>query len=338
MWKQKYKKTIDSIYPEPPETEISMSNVQKLTYYCQRTPDKLPKVSAELRKRIQTALKKRDSVRTTQTVQIFQSVVKNCPEFLSMCEDDLGEVLSNLSSDTAPELRGLASDLFVTYADAVSQTTAANSRMDFNLFVRRFTAFAINNLQPSDINPSGPAGSAPVPPSVTLRTKGLRALRSSARVLELRGALDNYVTMNGKDISAAIISNVRLAPSVLAPFAAQFSVPDSAAEDGAGGSGVRQGAQATSPLSSPSLSLSISSIRLPVITNPNSSGSSLDSPNPRSQSARNTNTNASASGSDDAQRIDDTSVSAPNTPTSFRGFFSWLSQSVKGKHNTQQHE
>ena len=142
MWKQKYKKTIDSIYPEPPETEISMSNVQKLTYYCQRTPDKLPKVTSDLRKRVQAALKKQDAVRAAQTVQIFQSVVKNCPEFLSMCEDNLGEVLAALSAEPAPEVCGLAADLFVTYGDAVSQTTASNSRMDFALFVQRFTAFA----------------------------------------------------------------------------------------------------------------------------------------------------------------------------------------------------
>jgi len=234
MWKQKYKKTIDSIYPEPPETEISKSNVGKLTYYCQRTPDKLPKVASELRKREQAALKKRDILRTIQTVQIFQNVVTSCPEFLSMCEDDLGEILSNLCSDPAPELRSLAADLFISYADAVSQTTAANSRMDFNLFVRSFTTCATTTL---DTSSSAPVGPNNVPLSVTLRAKGFRALRSSARVLELRGALDDYVKRNGKEIASAIISSVRLAPSVLLQFASLVADPATTANNGDEGAG-----------------------------------------------------------------------------------------------------
>jgi len=134
----RYKRLVDSIFPDYPEDGLVKSNMDKLLYYAATSPEKLDRIGAYLAQRIERYLYRSKFGFVTIGMEAMDQLLKACPsQWLNMYVEFYLKTVRGLLENPAPEMQVRGSESFLYFAQKEEDVPAYHRQYDF--FIDKFS-------------------------------------------------------------------------------------------------------------------------------------------------------------------------------------------------------
>ncbi|CAH1255131.1 EFR3A [Branchiostoma lanceolatum] len=159
----RYKKLVDAIFPEDPQDGLVKTNMDKLTFYTIRAPEKLDRVGEYLAQRLSRDVSRNRKGYVVIAMEALDQLLLAChAQSINLFVESFLKMVSKLLESRDPDLQILGSTSFVKFTNIEEDTPSYHRRYDF--FVSKFSAMAHNNNQAPDVR-------------IKVRVAGLRGLQ-----------------------------------------------------------------------------------------------------------------------------------------------------------------
>ncbi|KAI6183672.1 hypothetical protein M3Y97_00514100 [Aphelenchoides bicaudatus] len=138
--KKRYIRTVDAIYPRPPNEGVVMANMQKLTFYTITHPENLNKIGGYLLLRLDKDLKSQNYAQVKVAVEAMNILLQSChtSPSLSLFLEKYLLMVQKLLETNNPDLEKMGTDLFVRFSRIEEQAPAYHREYDF--FISKFSS------------------------------------------------------------------------------------------------------------------------------------------------------------------------------------------------------
>ncbi|XP_035661891.1 protein EFR3 homolog B-like isoform X3 [Branchiostoma floridae] len=159
----RYKKLVDAIFPEDPQDGLVKTNMDKLTFYTIRAPEKLDRVGEYLAQRLSRDVSRNRKGYVVIAMEALDQLLLAChAQSINLFVESFLKMVSKLLESRDPDLQILGSTSFVKFTNIEEDTPSYHRRYDF--FVSKFSAMAHSNNQAPDVR-------------IKVRVAGLRGLQ-----------------------------------------------------------------------------------------------------------------------------------------------------------------
>ncbi|XP_036230945.2 protein EFR3 homolog cmp44E isoform X2 [Bactrocera oleae] len=141
----RYKRLVDNIFPVNPEDGLVKSDMEKLTFYSLRFPDKLDRIGEYLYQKASKDINRKRYKFVEIAMEAMDLLLQAChaQTTLNLFVESFLRMVQKLLEDTYPNLQIMATNSFVKFANINEDTPSYHRRYDF--FISKFSAMCHGN-------------------------------------------------------------------------------------------------------------------------------------------------------------------------------------------------
>ncbi|XP_055619562.1 protein EFR3 homolog cmp44E isoform X2 [Toxorhynchites rutilus septentrionalis] len=140
----RYKRLVDNIFPVNPEDGLVKSNMEKLTFYSLRSPEKLDRIGEYLYQRASKDIYRKRYKFVEIAMEAMDLLLMAChAQILNLFVESFLRMVQKLLEDTNPTLQIMATNSFVRFANIEEDTPSYHRRYDF--FISKFSSMCYGN-------------------------------------------------------------------------------------------------------------------------------------------------------------------------------------------------
>ncbi|XP_049546231.1 protein EFR3 homolog cmp44E isoform X2 [Anopheles darlingi] len=140
----RYKRLVDNIFPANPEDGLVKSNMEKLTFYSLRSPEKLDRIGEYLYQRASKDIYRKRYKFVEIAMEAMDLLLMAChAQILNLFVESFLRMVQKLLEDTNPTLQIMATNSFVRFANIEEDTPSYHRRYDF--FISKFSSMCYGN-------------------------------------------------------------------------------------------------------------------------------------------------------------------------------------------------
>ncbi|XP_054157072.1 protein EFR3 homolog B-like isoform X2 [Oppia nitens] len=163
----RYKRLVDNIYPSNPQDGLVKSNMEKLIFYAQSSPEKLDRIGDYVARKVARDLSRHRNCYVVVAMEAMDQLLVAChAQTLNLFVESFLKIIQQLLESQEPDMQILATQSFVKFANIEEDTPSYHRRYDF--FVSKFSSLCHNGNNNLEIRN-------------TLRTAGLNGLKGVIR-------------------------------------------------------------------------------------------------------------------------------------------------------------
>ncbi|ELT96778.1 hypothetical protein CAPTEDRAFT_225122 [Capitella teleta] len=145
-FKPRYKRLVDSIFPADPQEGLVKSNMDKLTFFAMKSPEKLDRIGDYLAQRLSRDVSRQRNGYVRIAMEAMDNLLVTChAPTLNLFVESFLKMVQKLLECNEPQLQVLATSSFVMFSNKEEDTPSYHRRYDF--FVSKFSAMCHNNHQ-----------------------------------------------------------------------------------------------------------------------------------------------------------------------------------------------
>uniref|UniRef100_A0A672TSS9 Protein EFR3 homolog A n=2 Tax=Strigops habroptila TaxID=2489341 RepID=A0A672TSS9_STRHB len=135
----RYKRLVDSIFPEDPKDGLVKADMEKLTFYAVSAPEKLDRIGAYLAERLSRDVVRHRYGYVLIAMEALDQLLMAChSQSIKPFVESFLHMVAKLLESGEPKLQVLGTNSFVKFANIEEDTPSYHRRYDF--FVSRFSA------------------------------------------------------------------------------------------------------------------------------------------------------------------------------------------------------
>ncbi|XP_064391064.1 protein EFR3 homolog B-like [Halichondria panicea] len=149
--KPRYKRLVDRLFPEDPQTPTPVSaNMDKLLFFAQTSPDHLDNIGEYLALRLRRSLQRERNGHVSVALQVTEKLLSACDSRkLQLIVDSYLDILHNMLETSNTELHIMATNSFVKFAEREEGNTPYHRQYDF--LIHRFASLSLTkNVDDAD--------------------------------------------------------------------------------------------------------------------------------------------------------------------------------------------
>ncbi|XP_064391067.1 protein EFR3 homolog B-like [Halichondria panicea] len=149
--KPRYKRLVDGLFPEDPQTPTPVSaNMDKLLFFAQTSPDHLDNIGEYLALRLRRSLQRERNGHVSVALQVTEKLLSACDSRkLQLIVDSYLDILHNMLETSNTELHIMATNSFVKFAEREEGNTPYHRQYDF--LIHRFASLSLTkNVDDAD--------------------------------------------------------------------------------------------------------------------------------------------------------------------------------------------
>ncbi|XP_001868152.2 protein EFR3 homolog cmp44E isoform X1 [Culex quinquefasciatus] len=140
----RYKRLVDNIFPVNPEDGLVKANMEKLTFYSLRSPEKLDRIGEYLYQRASKDINRKRYKFVEIAMESMDLLLMAChAQILNLFVESFLRMVQKLLEDTNPTLQIMATNSFVRFANIEEDTPSYHRRYDF--FISKFSSMCYGN-------------------------------------------------------------------------------------------------------------------------------------------------------------------------------------------------
>ncbi|XP_058831019.1 protein EFR3 homolog cmp44E isoform X1 [Topomyia yanbarensis] len=140
----RYKRLVDNIFPVNPEDGLVKSNMEKLTFYSLRSPEKLDRIGEYLYQRASKDINRKRYKFVEIAMEAMDLLLMAChAQILNLFVESFLRMVQKLMEDVNPTLQIMATNSFVRFANIEEDTPSYHRRYDF--FISKFSSMCFGN-------------------------------------------------------------------------------------------------------------------------------------------------------------------------------------------------
>jgi protein EFR3 len=142
--KPRYKRLVDSIFPADPKDGLVKSNMDKLTFFAMKSPDKLDRIGEYLAQRLSRDVYRQKYNSVNIAMEALDTLLVTChAQSLNLFVESFLKMVQKLLECSEVDLQCLATASFVKFANIEEDTPSYHRRYDF--FVSKFSSMCHSN-------------------------------------------------------------------------------------------------------------------------------------------------------------------------------------------------
>lgn len=166
-FRPRYKKLVDNIFPTDPREGLVRSNMDKLTFFSMKSPEKLDRIGEYLAQRLDRDIYRLRYPYVFIAMEALDILLVTChAQSLNLFVESFLKMIQKLLETREPKMQVLATASFVKFANIEEDTPSYHRHYDF--FVSHFSALSHTHELPSNEH-------------ITLRVSGLQGLHGVIR-------------------------------------------------------------------------------------------------------------------------------------------------------------
>ncbi|ALC40651.1 stmA [Drosophila busckii] len=135
----RYKRLVDNIFPVNPEDGLVKSNMEKLTFYSLSSPDKLDRIGEYLYQKATKDINRKRYKLAEIAMEAMDQLLQAChAQTLNLFVESFLRMVQKLLEDSNPNLKIMATNSFVKFANINEDTPSYHRRYDF--FISKFSS------------------------------------------------------------------------------------------------------------------------------------------------------------------------------------------------------
>ncbi|BFG03931.1 protein EFR3 homolog cmp44E [Drosophila madeirensis] len=136
----RYKRLVDNIFPVNPEDGLVKSNMEKLTFYSLSSPDKLDRIGEYLYQKATKDINRKRYKLAEIAMEAMDLLLQAChaQTTLNLFVESFLRMVQKLLEDNNPNLKIMATNSFVKFANINEDTPSYHRRYDF--FISKFSS------------------------------------------------------------------------------------------------------------------------------------------------------------------------------------------------------
>ncbi|XP_016957470.1 protein EFR3 homolog cmp44E isoform X2 [Drosophila biarmipes] len=136
----RYKRLVDNIFPVNPEDGLVKSNMEKLTFYSLSSPDKLDRIGEYLYQKATKDINRKRYKLAEIAMEAMDLLLQAChaQTTLNLFVESFLHMVQKLLEDSNPNLKIMATNSFVKFANINEDTPSYHRRYDF--FISKFSS------------------------------------------------------------------------------------------------------------------------------------------------------------------------------------------------------
>ncbi|XP_033253027.1 protein EFR3 homolog cmp44E-like isoform X3 [Drosophila miranda] len=136
----RYKRLVDNIFPVNPEDGLVKSNMKKLTFYSLSSPDKLDRIGEYLYQKATKDINRKRYKLAEIAMEAMDLLLQAChaQTTLNLFVESFLRMVQKLLEDSNPNLKIMATNSFVKFANINEDTPSYHRRYDF--FISKFSS------------------------------------------------------------------------------------------------------------------------------------------------------------------------------------------------------
>ncbi|XP_019539726.2 protein EFR3 homolog cmp44E isoform X1 [Aedes albopictus] len=149
----RYKRLVDNIFPVNPEDGLVKSNMEKLTFYSLRSPEKLDRIGEYLYQRASKDINRKRYKFVEIAMEAMDLLLMAChAQILNLFVESFLRMVQKLMEDVNPTLQIMATNSFVRFANIEEDTPSYHRRYDF--FISKFSSMCYGNSDDLELRDS----------------------------------------------------------------------------------------------------------------------------------------------------------------------------------------
>ncbi|XP_013379018.1 protein EFR3 homolog B isoform X3 [Lingula anatina] len=144
--KPRYKRLVDSIFPDNPEDGLVKDNMQKLVYYGTSKPEKLDRIGQYLEQRLSRDVTRSRTGYVSISMEALDQLLLACHAHSNLFVESFLKMVHKTLESPEPQLQILASQSFVKFANIEEDTPSYHRSYDF--FVSKFSSMCHSSAEP----------------------------------------------------------------------------------------------------------------------------------------------------------------------------------------------
>ncbi|XP_055533005.1 protein EFR3 homolog cmp44E isoform X2 [Wyeomyia smithii] len=149
----RYKRLVDNIFPVNPEDGLVKSNMEKLTFYSLRSPEKLDRIGEYLYQRASKDINRKRYKFVEIAMEAMDLLLMAChAQILNLFVESFLRMVQKLMEDINPTLQIMATNSFVRFANIEEDTPSYHRRYDF--FISKFSSMCFGNNEDLELRDS----------------------------------------------------------------------------------------------------------------------------------------------------------------------------------------
>lgn len=149
----RYKRLVDNIFPVNPEDGLVKSNMEKLTFYSLRSPEKLDRIGEYLYQRASKDINRKRYKFVEIAMEAMDLLLMAChAQILNLFVESFLRMVQKLLEDINPTLQIMATNSFVRFANIEEDTPSYHRRYDF--FISKFSSMCYGNNEDLELRDS----------------------------------------------------------------------------------------------------------------------------------------------------------------------------------------
>ncbi|XP_058053542.1 protein EFR3 homolog cmp44E isoform X2 [Anopheles bellator] len=213
----RYKRLVDNIFPANPEDGLVKSNMEKLTFYSLRSPEKLDRIGEYLYQRASKDIYRKRYKFVEIAMEAMDLLLMAChAQILNLFVESFLRMVQKLLEDTNPTLQIMATNSFVRFANIEEDTPSYHRRYDF--FISKFSSMCYGNNDDEELRDS-------------IRMAGIKGLQGVIRKTVSDDLVANiWEKQHMEKIVPSLLFNMQSGPSKSTDAEATPSTPPLLAE------------------------------------------------------------------------------------------------------------
>ncbi|XP_050080202.1 protein EFR3 homolog cmp44E isoform X1 [Anopheles maculipalpis] len=213
----RYKRLVDNIFPANPEDGLVKSNMEKLTFYSLRSPEKLDRIGEYLYQRASKDIYRKRYKFVEIAMEAMDLLLMAChAQILNLFVESFLRMVQKLLEDTNPTLQIMATNSFVRFANIEEDTPSYHRRYDF--FISKFSSMCYGNNEDMELRDS-------------IRMAGIKGLQGVIRKTVSDDLVANiWEKQHMEKIVPSLLFNMQSGPSKTTDTEATPSTPPLLAE------------------------------------------------------------------------------------------------------------
>ncbi len=140
----RYKRLVDNIFPADPQDGLVKSNMDKLTFFAMKSPEKLDRIGEYLAQRLSRDVSRQRYGFVVISMEALDTLLVTChAHTLNMFVESFLKMVQKLLESNEPDMQCLATSSFVKFANIEEDTPSYHRRYDF--FVSKFSSMCHSN-------------------------------------------------------------------------------------------------------------------------------------------------------------------------------------------------
>ncbi|XP_001361533.2 protein EFR3 homolog cmp44E isoform X1 [Drosophila pseudoobscura] len=197
----RYKRLVDNIFPVNPEDGLVKSNMEKLTFYSLSSPDKLDRIGEYLYQKATKDINRKRYKLAEIAMEAMDLLLQAChaQTTLNLFVESFLRMVQKLLEDSNPNLKIMATNSFVKFANINEDTPSYHRRYDF--FISKFSSMC--HSEGSDLRDS-------------LRLAGIKGLQGVIRKTVSDDLVENiWAAQHMEKIVPSLLFNMQFCVNVM---------------------------------------------------------------------------------------------------------------------------